>query len=244
MQAQPEVFRARLDSAERKRAFVDELIRDELLAQEARARGIANRPEVQAAINRLLIQQLLSQVAEGHTPTESEAREWYEAHRAEYQRPERRQVQVLTFEGASAAVEAKKVLARLNVEKGEERRRAFEGLKPAPVDLGPRTSDELAQQFSAVVATAAFALPTRGALSEPLSTPKGVAVLMLDAIQPAEERPFDSEKSRILARLTAEARQVQLQALVAELKKRQRVERDLSVIDGLDPHLPQGSLVR
>ena len=247
MRAQPEVFRARFATAEGKKDFIDALVRDEVLAREARRRGLERKPEVQAALNRLLIQQLINEEAASHAPGDEDARAWFDAHQGEFQRPERRAVSVVELAGSSkASLDAD--LAALKKTAGESRSKAFATLalqrsthqssRTQGGTLGPRTADELTQQFSAESAAAVFALKTNGELTGPVQTQRGWAVFMLEAIQPMEQRPFEPEKQRIIARLSADARQKQLQALIDTLTAKTTVTRDQAALEAIDVQPP------
>lgn len=235
--AQPDFVRARYSTPERKQEFVDSLVRTELLVQEARRLELDKRPEVRALFEKVLVQSLMTEVSKAAVPTESEIKAWYDAHQNEFSKPERVRVAVVEFGGTAntspatkAAVE--KELERLRSSKENERARAFNALVASRSthessrlqegDVGPRTHDELAQQFSAQVADAAFALKTPGQLSGAAEGPRGFVLLRLLGRQPAEVRPFEGEKAQLTARLTAEARTRQVEQL--ELKLRERVK--------------------
>jgi parvulin-like peptidyl-prolyl isomerase len=233
LEAQPDFVRARFNTPERKREFVDSLVRTELLVQEARRQGIDRRPEVQALFEKLVVQQLLTELARKAAPTDADARAYYDAHLPEFSRPERVRVSVLEFGGTSneappdkAAVE--KELLKLRSLKPAEQARAFAALvlkrsthessRGQEGDVGPRTRDELAQQFSAQVAEAAFGLKEPGSLSAATESQRGLVVVRLIARQPGEQRPFESEKAQLLMRLTAETRTKEMEKLVAALQ--------------------------
>lgn len=233
LEAQPDFVRARYNTPERKREFVDSLVRTELLVQEARRQGIDKKPEVQALFEKLVVQQLLTELARKAAPTEADARAYYDAHLTEFSRPERVRVAVLEFGGTSneapadkAAVE--KELLKLRALKPAEQARAFAALvlkrsthessRGQEGDIGPRTRDELAQQFSAQVAEAAFGLKEPGSLSGATESQRGLVVVRLIARQPGEQRPFESEKAQLLMRLSAETRTKEMEKLVAALE--------------------------
>ncbi|HEY3236404.1 MAG TPA: peptidyl-prolyl cis-trans isomerase [Polyangiaceae bacterium] len=104
--------RLRYQSPERRRLLLDEIIEVELLAQEARRRGLDQRPEYQELVRQMLRDELLERVrAELPVPNqipESEVRAYYDAHRAEFREPERRRVSHILMKdraGAGAVLE-------------------------------------------------------------------------------------------------------------------------------------------
>lgn len=81
-------LRARFNAPEQRRALLDSWVDTELLAAEARARGLDAEPEVRRAVTIQLARRLEQSVRESvSTPTVSDAdvRAYYDAHRAEYQ---------------------------------------------------------------------------------------------------------------------------------------------------------------
>jgi hypothetical protein len=104
--------RLRYQSPDRRKQLLDEIIKVELLAAEARRRGLDKLPETQERIRQILRDEVLRETRAGiPTPAqipESEVRAYYEKNRAEFQEPERRRVAsiVMSDEG-----KAKQVLA-------------------------------------------------------------------------------------------------------------------------------------
>lgn len=233
LETQPDFVRARYTTPERKREFIDSLVRNELLLQEAQRQGVDKRPEVRALFDKFVVQQLLTDIAKKSAPTESDARAYYDQHLGEFSKPDRVRVAVLEFGGTANAPPPDKAfvlkeLARLRALKPTEQPRAFAALvqtrsthessRGQEGDVGPRTQEELAQQFSAQVAAAAFGLPELGALSEPAESPRGWTVVRLLAKQPGEQRAFEAEMAQLLMRLTAEARTKEMERLVSSLQ--------------------------
>jgi parvulin-like peptidyl-prolyl isomerase len=88
--------RLRYQSADRRKQLLEELIDLELLAEEARRRGLDKQPETQERVRQMLRDELLTQVrASAATPesiSEADARRYYEQHRDDFREPERRRV--------------------------------------------------------------------------------------------------------------------------------------------------------
>ena len=91
--------RLRYQSEERQRELLDEMIEVELLAQEARRRGLDKKPEVQLRLRQALRDELLADLERSIPGPESfserEVKEYYDAHRDEFQEPLRHRVQVI-----------------------------------------------------------------------------------------------------------------------------------------------------
>ncbi|MCU0690006.1 MAG: peptidyl-prolyl cis-trans isomerase [Polyangiaceae bacterium] len=108
--------RLRYRTPERRRELLDEMIRVELLAREAKRRGFDQDAEVQEALRQILRDAILRDARKGARPpvefSEAEVRAYYEAHKSDYQEPERRRV--------GHIVVAKRELADKLIEKSKE----------------------------------------------------------------------------------------------------------------------------
>ncbi len=99
--------RLRYQTREARRELLKEMIDVELLAQEARRRGLHEKPESQEATRQLLRDALLSDVrnqlpAPAEIPAE-EVRAYYDAHKDELSEPERRRVSAIVASDETAA---------------------------------------------------------------------------------------------------------------------------------------------
>lgn len=105
--------RLRYQSPERRKQLLDELIDLELLADEARRRGLDQQPETQERVRQLLRDELLARTRESVPApdqiSEADARRYYDEHRDDFREPERRRVAHIAL-GSEA--EAKAVLEK------------------------------------------------------------------------------------------------------------------------------------
>jgi peptidyl-prolyl cis-trans isomerase C len=103
--------RLRYQTPDRRRKLLDEIINAELLAGEAKHRGLDKRPETEQRIRQALRDEVVARSrAQLPTPAEipeAEVRKYYEDHRAEFQEPERRRVAHIVL---SDETKAKKIL--------------------------------------------------------------------------------------------------------------------------------------
>jgi len=103
--------RLRYQTKERRRELLTEMIDVELLAQEAKKRGLDKRPEVQDALRQLYRDALLQKARDTLPPpagiTSDEVKAYYEANADRYNEPERRRVSSIVM---TNKVEAEKVL--------------------------------------------------------------------------------------------------------------------------------------
>ncbi|MFZ5895844.1 MAG: peptidylprolyl isomerase [Myxococcota bacterium] len=88
--------RLRYQSPDRRRLLLNEMVDLELLAQEARRRGLDQQPETQERLRQLLREELLRQVRqEVPSPNDlppADVRKYYDEHKADFDEPERRRV--------------------------------------------------------------------------------------------------------------------------------------------------------
>jgi peptidyl-prolyl cis-trans isomerase C len=93
--------RLRYQTKERRRAFLHELIDLELLAQEAKRRGLDKRPEVQEAIRQILRDAILADARSSVEPpagyTAAQVQNYYDEHKDAFREPERRRVAVIVM---------------------------------------------------------------------------------------------------------------------------------------------------
>jgi peptidyl-prolyl cis-trans isomerase C len=248
LDTQPDFIRARLAEPKHKREFVDSLVRTELLAQEARRRGLDQKPEAKALFDRLLVQQLLSQVSAEKPVTEADARAYYDSHADEFGRPERVQVAIVEIASEAEAAAERKSIAALKGAARDARfttwvAKSLHPSRPQGGDLGPRTKEELSQQVSPELAEAAFTLNEAGALTMPVKTASGFVVAKYLGRQAANQRPFETEREQLTARLTAEQRAKAVDELVASLKAKNTVTIRDEALGRLEAKAPSGPLV-
>jgi hypothetical protein len=91
--------RLRYQTAERQKQLLDEMVQVELLAQEARRRGLDKTPEVELRIAQALrdevLEELRAKLPAADSLTEREVRDYYSAHQDEFREPERRRALLL-----------------------------------------------------------------------------------------------------------------------------------------------------
>lgn len=216
--------RARYATIERKKEFLENLIRFELLAKEAEKKGLDKDPEVRATLRKIMVQKLVRQAFDEGAPaaSESDARTYYDEHQDEFVKPERLRLSLIWLDAPAGSsqrsarlAEAQKIFARV---KGEEAKNpmAFGTLardlstdmatKAGGGDVGYRTREEFGRQYSPELASAAFALKDVGQETSVVETPAGFGIVKLMARQAAVSKPFEEVKSQLVARVSREKR--------------------------------------
>jgi peptidyl-prolyl cis-trans isomerase C len=250
---QPPLIRARYTTIERKKEFLENLVRVELLAQEARKQGLDKDPEVLATLEKVMVQKLLQKHAamlEKQPVSEEDLQKYYREHLSDFARPERVRIGHVFMASAEkdskrgqVKAEATRLLAELRRQGTGTGTSAFTELvrkrsddaatKTLDGDLGFKTREELTTLWGAALAQAAFALDAEGSVAE-VETERGIHLLRLASREAGSTLTFDMARSRIEARLQMERRSRAIDDLIANLKKTTTVEIDDKVLEQLD----------
>src|SRR6267143_875512 len=237
---------ARYNTVERKKEFLENMVRNELLAQEAIRQGYDKSPAVREQTKRAMIQELIkhqldSKLAGTDIP-EEELKKFYDAHLDDFVKPERARVFHILLPGKDARerAEAKKKAAALlkdidaREKKGEVNAFQSAAIKeskdalsaPLGGDLRFLSKDELTKTHGAELANAAFDLKNPGEVAGPLETPAGVELVKLQVKTVALNRTFDESKETVRGRMARERRSRQYDDFVKKLREQGKVSID------------------
>ena len=219
-------LRARYNTLDRKKEFLENLIRNELLAQEARRQGFDKSPAVEEQMKRAMIQELikhqLDEKLTGADIADADLKKFYDAHLDDFVKPERARVFHIFLpakDGKEKAAAHKQAVALLKdidarEKKGEPNAFQTAAMKeskdqlsaPMGGDLRFLSKDELAKAYNAPLAAAAFELKGPGDKAGPIETPTGVELVKLQVKTVALNRSFDESKDSIRGRMARERR--------------------------------------
>jgi peptidyl-prolyl cis-trans isomerase C len=243
--------RARFQTVEQRRDYVDGVVRFELLAQEAVKRGLQNDPEVVEAARRVMVQQLLKKELDEGTGgvTDAQVAAWYEAHKSDYVKPAMTRLAHIAFSKenrakAEAVFAQAKALQPLDAAGfGKLARENSEDPRTKELDGDMRflSDDELTAQYGAEVAAAAAKLVKVGDVAEALvETPKALHVLKLQGRQLALNLSVEQARPSIQQLLANESKQERFRALLERLKKDAKLEVNEAAIAAMviDPKAP------
>jgi peptidyl-prolyl cis-trans isomerase C len=224
--------RARYSSMERKREFLENFVRVEVLAEEARKRGYDRDPDVLRVMKQQMINALVAKEYDSKWKPEeipdAEVERYYQEHAAEFNQPEAVRVsQIFTTDRAKAVRAAAAAKA---APPGDAA--AFRALVTAyseDEDSKPRGGDltffdRNTGMYPKPLVEAAFALKEVDDVSDPVQSPKGYHVLKLTQRRPGFSRPLSEVKAQIRMRLHNERRAKKMEELVAEMRQRLKVE--------------------
>jgi peptidyl-prolyl cis-trans isomerase C len=231
--------RLRYQSADRRKQLLEELIDLELLAQEARRRGLDKQPETQERVRQMLRDELLAQVrAAAPAPddiSEADARRYYDEHRDDFREPERRRVAHIAL---GSETEAKAVLekalaaspaewGKLVAEKSRDGKTKPSESLPAELagDLGivgppghPRGDNPRVPE---PLRSAVFEIDkVGGVLGRPIAAAGGFHVVRMTGKTDARDRTFADAERSIRVALVQEKIRAREAELEAELKKK------------------------
>lgn len=219
-------LRARYNTLERKKEFLENLIRNELLAQEAQRQGLDKSPAVKEQMKRAMIQELIKKQLDekltGADIAEADLKKFYDSHVEDFVKPERARVFHILLpardakEKAAARAKAVALLKDIDAREKKGEVNAFQttAMKesqdklsaPMGGDLRFLSRDELAKAYSNELANAAFELKNAGDKAGPIETPAGIELVKLQVKTVALNRSFDESKDSIRGRMARERR--------------------------------------
>jgi peptidyl-prolyl cis-trans isomerase C len=224
--------RARYSVPDRRRELLDNLVRFEVLAAEARRRGYGRDPDVQQVAKQSLVAQFEKQeITDKLRPEDvpqADVEAYYRDHRNDFMRPEQvRASQILVRDKAKAETVASaarglapgdaKGFAALVARHSED-----EDSKSRQGDL--MLLDRSATRVPKPVVDAAFTLQKPGEIGGPVVSDAGFHVLRLAERLPAAPRTLEEATPDIRRRLVDELRAKRRRELVDEARKHVKIE--------------------
>lgn len=221
----PPQTKAFLSSPEGLNRLKDELIKREVLYEEAKKKGLAKSEDFKKRMEEFkkitLINMLLEQELKAvqQDVTEKEAREYYDKHKDEFIKPTERRLSQIVVKNED---EAKKVYEK--IDKGEEFEKIAKELstdektKASGGDIGFFKKGQLNQQIENAVSSL-----RKGQVSMPLTYKGELYIFKVTDVKgtPVE---FDQIKSQLIEQLKAKKQQDWFDSYIEELKKKHKVE--------------------
>jgi peptidyl-prolyl cis-trans isomerase C len=261
---QSPMIRASFNNLDRKKQFLDNMLRFELLAQAAEKDGLANDPDVQFTMKKVMVSKYYQKFfAPDADPLKSvpegDVKKYYDDHREEFHRPARVHVAHVLFaakEGtpdrAKKAADAKKALAKLLADE-KKNPGAFAALareasddastKSMGGDLSLRSQDELTQQFGKPFADASFQLADNQTSPAVVESPQGFHLVRALGRQAEVNRPFDDVKVQIATKLSSQKKTKEFDEFVKKLRETASVkinDAELEKVAVAGPGTPPG----
>ncbi len=232
----PPTSRARYQTLEQRREYVDGLARFDLLVQEGVSKGLDRDPEVVETAKKVMVQRLLQRDLDEQAPEPSpeEIAEYYQRHLADYVKPEMfrlSHVFLAAAQGDTVALKQKKALAEKLLAQAKALPpadfKAFGAIvaqaseeprtKPLEGDMRFLSAQELSSQYGPEVAEAAAKLQAEGELSGIVQTERGLHILKLRSRQPPTDLPLERARPQIVNRIKYERRTQRYASLLEDI---------------------------
>jgi peptidyl-prolyl cis-trans isomerase C len=235
-------IRSRYSTLERKKEFLENLVRFEVLAKEAERQGLDKDPDVQLTLRKVMVQKLVQKnfadQSGGKDLPDDELQKYYDDHKDEFQKDRKVRLAAIVFDAPAGSPDrakklatAKKALAQVKAAE-KTNTLAFSAAvtqftedtagKTMAGDLNFKSKEELEKGFGKELAEAAFALK-QGEVSGVVETAKGIYLVKVTGLQEEVNRPFDAVKAQINAKLVREKRTKDFDVLVKKLKEEAKV---------------------
>ena len=249
-------LRARYNSPERRREFLNNMIRFEVLAQEAKRRGLDELPEIARTRKQAMTQQMMKEMFENRIRlsdvTDEEVAAFYEENRGEFNKPE--QVRASHIRITSRAT-ASRVLRQLKASETDvalfrrlaEQHNSDEATRENSGDLRffSRAANADPTEGATVpdaIREAAFGIPRIGGVHGELVEIDGAFhIVKLTGRRAAIRRTLDEARRPIQNRLWREKRESAIEAFVDELRGAADVEVNESALGSVHINVPEGT---
>jgi peptidyl-prolyl cis-trans isomerase C len=228
-------IRARYTTLEKKKEFLDNLVRFEVMASEAQKKGYDKDPEVQRVMKQQMISKFLQKDFESTLKVEdvpdADVERYYKDHPEEFNKKDEVRVSEILVKDKAKADKAYTEAKSLSKTAGADQK-GFRDLvtkysedeesKARGGDLTFFDKDSTA--YPKPLVEAAFKLENVGDVSAPVKTDKGFAVVKLTQKRPGFNRPLAEVKRQIQQRLFRDTRTKKLDAFIADLKRNTKIE--------------------
>jgi len=232
-------LRQRYQNLDRKKEFLDSLVKVELLARAAEKEGLQNDPDVQMTMKKAMVQKLVAKKFGEGDPSkdisDAEAQKFYDDHKDDFVKPSRVRASGLLVaatdtDRAAKSAQAKKLLAQV---KGAAKKdpQALQTLarttsddaatKASGGDLGFRSQDEFAKQFGPAFAAAVFA--AKDGEDVLVDGTQGIWIIRVTGRQEGLTRTLDQVKPQIQSRLQREKRTREFDEYVKKLREEAKI---------------------
>jgi peptidyl-prolyl cis-trans isomerase C len=248
---QSPLIRARFSTLERKKEFLDNMIRFELLAKAAEKEGLANDPDVQLTMKKVMVskyyQKFFQEKDASKDVPEADIKKYYDEHPDEFHRPLRIHAAHILLaadagspDRAKKGADAKKLLAKIQ---GDEKKNpsAFTvaaressddaATKAMGGDLSFKSVEEVEKAYGKELAQAVAALKDNETASQVVETPKGFELVHVYGRQVEMNRGLDEVKAQIATRLGAQRKTKDFDDYVKKLRAEANIQVDDAALE-------------
>ncbi len=241
-------LRARYNSPERRREFLDNMVRFELLAMEAGKRGYDHQSDVERVRKQMMVQQMMQELFDKDgvklaDVSDAEIKQYYDANKGEFEKPAQvRASHILFKDKASAEKALKELKAKPLIDEMQRFRKLAEQHNQDPLtkdsfgdlrffslvrDAGETNEPERPD----AVRKAAFTLKTVGDVyPEVVQSEKGFHVIKLTGKREALSRTLEDARRLIQNRLWRQKRESAIEKFVTELRTKANIQESAELL--------------
>lgn len=244
-------LRARYESPERRKEFLDNLVRFELMAAEAEKRGYMDLPEIQRARKQIMVQEMMKAEFQNKLQpsdiTDEEVKAYYESNPGEFNKPEQIRASHIVVSNRGKAQRLLKQLQKAPTDARLFRQLALENnedeaTKAAGGDLRFFSKvEDRAEGDAAIpapVVEAAFALKAVGDLApEVIQTEQGFHIVKLTGRRAAMTRSLEQATRPVRNKLWREKREASIKAFIDKIREEAKVETHWDLLEQVDLNL-------
>ncbi|MSP15876.1 MAG: hypothetical protein EXR73_04565 [Myxococcales bacterium] len=224
--------RARYTSLERKKEFLDNLVRFEVLAREAKKKGYDQDPEVVRTMKQVMIQKLMKAEFDTRVKpedvTDAEMQAFYKEHESEYNKPEEARISAVIVKDAKTAA---KVATEAKSAKGADNKGFRDLVTQYSQDEASKALGGDLRYFAvgtkdvpAEVVTAAFTLVKTGDVAGPIKAGDRFYVIKQTGRRKALAKTFEDVKRQIQNRIYRDKRTKAMEDFVGALKTAAKIQ--------------------
>ena len=247
--SQSPYLRARYNSPERRKEFLDNMVRFELLAAEADKRGLSKTEDVERVRRQVMVQQMMQDLFDKGglklaDISDDEIKRYYDSHASEFNKPAQVRASHILFKDRAAAEQALKELKQKPGDNELFRKLAEQKSQDAATKanagdlrffsetLGDDKSGETDEPTRpAAVRKAAFSMANTGDLyPEVVQSEQGFHILKLTSRRDALQRSLDDARRMIQNKLWREKREQAIEKFVADLRAKANVQENAEAL--------------
>jgi parvulin-like peptidyl-prolyl isomerase len=251
------LLRQRYTTTEGKQELLQRMVREQVLAGEARQKGYDRNPQVvrqcEGALVGAYLEQELEAPERNRSVADAELRTFFEQHRSEYSQPARARVAHLFLEAAEGDAakrsrqrgEAQALLKQLRSAVKRDRD-AFTTLarsrsedvatRPYGGELPAMTETEMREVLGSELTSAVLAASTtEGLLEQIFETPRGFHIVWLVERQSAVSPDFESLRETVSTRFIQSRRSTRHSEFMASVEQRAQLQVNQAALEAVEP---------
>lgn len=247
-------LRARYTTLDRKKEFLENLIKMEVLGREAEKQGLDKDPEVQATLRKIMVQKLVQKNFQADPNAaaavpEAELQAYYDGHKSEYFRPKRVRLSAVVWNAPAGSPDrakkkalAQKALAKLR-DTEKKNTLAFSAVvtefsedaatKASGGDLGFKSAEDMTLAYGKDFQAAVAALKPNDT-SGVIETPNAILIVKVTGVQEEMNRTFDQVKQQIANKLAREKKAKEFDAWLKKLRDDAQITVDEAALEKVE----------